>query len=145
MDVTVFENNNKDITKAQVNIIASFFACATPVHPELKEKNMQIYDEDDFGQGPKIESGWTPLHLAVMNGSSPDIIEMLLDTNEQCAFIKTTRGRTALDCAQYIVRQHWLYGTDDESAIQNTFAAIEVLEELVAKQADEGNSVNFDQ
>lgn len=144
-DDTVFENNNRDITKAQVNIIASFFACATPVHPELKERNMQVFDdEDDFGRGPKIESGWTPLHLAVMNGASSDIIGMLLDANLQCAFIKTTRGRTALDCAQYIVRQHWLYGTDDESAIQNTFAAIEILEELAAKQADEeDNSSDF--
>lgn len=75
-----------------------------------------------------VETGFCPLHLAVISHASPSVIELLVKVNPRSIHLKTSRGRTALDCAQYIVKQHWLYGTDDENAIQNTFGAVEVLE-----------------
>lgn len=81
--------------------------------------------------GREVETGFSPLHLAVINSASPSVIELIVKVNSRCIHLKTSRGRTALDCAQYIVRQHWLYGTDDESTIQNTFGAIEILEKAL--------------
>merc|ERR1719223_1384620 len=97
-----------------------------------QQKRSSSFRMEEFS-GPKIETGFSALHLAVMNGADPEIIELLIDTNPRCVHIKTTRGRTALDCGQYIVRHHWLYGTDDEKAVLNTFAAIEILEEAAKK------------
>ena len=123
-----------------VSGIASMFACAAPhqaalemAHERSKRKDertrrMNRANNDD---GPKVETGFSPLHLAVMNSASPTIIGLLIKVNTRSIHLKTSRGRTALDCAQYIVRQHWLYGTDDENAVQNTFGAIELLEEAL--------------
>lgn len=111
--------------------IAKLFSCGTSP-PMEQQKRSSSFSMEEFS-GPKIETGFSALHLAVMNGAAPEIIELLIDTNPRCVHIKTTRGRTALDCGQYIVRQHWLYGTDDEKAVLNTFAAIEILEEAAKK------------
>jgi hypothetical protein len=109
--------------------LMSMFACAAPpeaaieiaeaTKPKPKKKKKKL---------PKVESGFTPLHLAVMNSASEDIIALFIRANPQCVSVKSSCGRTALDCAQYIIRQHWLYGTDDERAVKNTFAAIDILE-----------------
>jgi hypothetical protein len=54
---------------------------------------------------PGMESSFTPLHLAVMNGAPPDVIEMLLDANPMPLSIKTDRGRTPLDIAEFLIAQ----------------------------------------
>ena len=115
--------------------IASLFSCGAspPVEQQRKPLSSRSSSFSLEESGPKIETGFSALHLAVMNGAAPEIIELLIATNPRCVHIKTTRGRTALDCGQYIVRQHWLYGTDDEKAVLNTFAAIEILEEAAKK------------
>jgi len=119
--------------------IASFFACAAPHQASIemanerakrkeekkKSKQFSHSHEDD---GSKTETGFSALHLAVINSTDPSVISLILRLNSRCIHLKTSRGRTALDCAQYIVKQHWLYGSDDEEAIQNTFGTIEVLE-----------------
>ena len=123
-----------------VSGIASMFACAAPNQAAVEianerarrkqQRNKSRYDDDDDDdEGPKVETGFSPLHLAVMNSASTSVIDMLIKVNPKSINLKTSQGRTALDCAQYIVRQHWLYGSDDEDAIQNTFGAIERLEE----------------
>ena len=121
-----------------VSGIASMFACAAPNQAAIElanerarrkqERSKSRYDHNDE-EGPKVETGFSPLHLAVMNSASTSVIDMLIKVNPRSIYLKTSQGRTALDCAQYIVRQHWLYGSDDEDAIQNTFGAIERLEE----------------
>lgn len=120
--------------------IASFFACAAPSQAELElayeaekrreEVNAKYPLNDDIEEGPQIETGFTPLHLAVMNRAKPAAIQLLVETNPKCVHLKSSKGRTALDCAQYIIRQHWLYGSDDEGTVENTFAAIEILENV---------------
>ncbi len=122
--------------------LASYFACTSPNQAELelmeeaakRRKEEANIDEEEIDDGPQIETGFSPLHLAVMNSAHPSIIELLVKISPKCIHLKTSKGRTALACAQYIVRQHWLYGTDDEGVVQNTFAAIEILEDLL-KQA----------
>eukprot|EP00551_Chaetoceros_affinis_P013920 CAMPEP_0203687702 /NCGR_PEP_ID=MMETSP0091-20130426/664_1 /ASSEMBLY_ACC=CAM_ASM_001089 /TAXON_ID=426623 /ORGANISM="Chaetoceros affinis, Strain CCMP159" /LENGTH=500 /DNA_ID=CAMNT_0050557103 /DNA_START=105 /DNA_END=1607 /DNA_ORIENTATION=- len=122
-----------------VSGIASMFACAAPHQAALEmahERSIRKQEKSRTNkasndEGPKVETGFSPLHLAVMNSASPAIIEILIKVNRRSIHLKTSRGRTALDCAQYIVRQHWLYGTDDENAVQNTFGAIEFLEEAL--------------
>jgi len=122
--------------------IASFFACAAPSQVELeiaheaeqrRRESAKQHSEESFEEGPQIETGFSPLHLAVMNSAHSSAIGALVETNPKCINLKTSKGRTALDCAQYIIRQHWLYGTDDESAVKNTFAAIEIIEETTTK------------
>lgn len=97
---------------------------------EKKKLKKKICVDDELTRGKQMyETGWTPLHLAIINGAESAIIELLVSANPQCVFVKTNRGRMPIDCAQYMVRQHWLYGTDDETTVQKTFAAIELLEE----------------
>ena len=52
-------------------------------------------DEDDG-----IETDLTPLHLAVLNNASPDIIGSLLNANSFCLNLETSKGRTAMDIAK---------------------------------------------
>jgi len=120
--------------------IASMFACAAPHQAAIEmanERNKRRAERNEgrikasHNDGLLIETGFSPLHLAVMNSASPSVVGLLIKVNSRCLHLKTSKGRTALDCAQYIVKQHWLYGSDDENAIQNTFATIEVLEEAV--------------
>lgn len=140
----------KPQTTTKASGIASLFACAAPSQAELeiaqeveqrKKESARHYSEEFFEQAPQIETGFSPLHLAVMNSAHSSAIQALVETNSKCVNLKTSKGRTALDCAQYIIRQHWLYGTDDESAVQNTFAAIEIIEEATRKasSADESD------
>jgi hypothetical protein len=120
--------------------IASFFACGAPSQTELEIAQMMENNRkqsvrsisEESNEGPQIETGFSPLHLAIMNSAHPSAIELLIKANPKCINLKTSKKRTALDCAQYIVRQHWLYGTDDESAVQNTFAAVDIIEKAMA-------------
>ena len=48
-------------------------------------------------EGPELETGFSPLHLAVMNSAKPAVIYLLVKVNPCCAHLKTSRGRTALD------------------------------------------------
>lgn len=120
--------------------IARFFACGAPTQAELEfisesqarkhdlEKN---YSEDSF-DGPDIETGFTPLHLAVMNNAHPLVVEAIIKTDPECLNVKTNKGRTPMDCANYLVNQHILYGDDnDDGPIKNTFAAVELMEEAL--------------
>jgi len=109
------------------------YGSQAPPPPPVSEKKKAIKKgcvDDELTRGKQMyETGWTPLHLAVLNGSESAVIKLIVSANPQCVFVKTNRGRMAIDCAQYMVRQHWLYGTDDETTVQKTFAAIELLEE----------------
>ncbi len=55
---------------------------------------------DTNGEDDGIESNLTPLHLAVMNNLSPDIISSLLNANSYCLNLETSEGRTAMDIAK---------------------------------------------
>jgi len=128
--------------------LASYFACGAPTQAELElveesrvmkmklaqQQEEEEEEEEEIDEGPQIETGFSPLHLAVMNSAHPSIIDLLIKVNEKCVHLKTSKGRTALACANYIVRQHWLYGTDDEGVVQNTFTTIEMLEKVVNHQ-----------
>ncbi len=92
---------------------------------------------EDFDETPQIETGFSPLHLAVINSANPSAIQSIVNTNPKCVHLKSSQGRTALDCAQFIVKQHWLYGTDDEGAVKNTFTSIEILEEAAINEKGE--------
>mmetsp|Transcript_22601 Transcript_22601/g.33805 ORF Transcript_22601/g.33805 Transcript_22601/m.33805 type:complete len:456 (-) Transcript_22601:767-2134(-) len=65
----------------------------TFLKPESKSKDST--DKDDT-----FETNLTPLHLAIMNNASPDVIASLLNTNSFCLNIETSKGRTALDIAK---------------------------------------------
>jgi len=101
-----------------------------PSGSEPKRSKKKECVDDELTKGKQMyETGWTPLHLAIINGAESTVIELIVSANPNCVFAKTNRGRMPIDCAQYLVRQHWLYGTDDEATVQKNFAAIELLEE----------------
>jgi hypothetical protein len=140
-DSSLFDEEFAPYTPKQTTAasgIASMFACAAP-HQAAIEMAENARAKRREGRsiktetGPKTETGFSALHLAVMNRADSTTIESLLNVNPNCLHLKTSRGRTALDCAQYIVRQHWLYGSDDEESVQNTFGAIEVMEGVEQK------------
>jgi len=121
------QNNKKDTMNNFLDLIGYGEKAPPPKKPKKKKKGCV---DDNLTQGKQMyETGWTPLHLAVINGANSDVIALLIKANPQCVFVKSNRGRMAIDCAQYMVRQHWLYGTDDEATVRKTFHAIELLEE----------------
>jgi ankyrin repeat protein len=79
--------------------------------------------------GPLVETGFSPLHLAILNNANLTAIQMIVTTDPSCIRLKTSMGRTARHCADYIVKQHWLYGAEDEASIENTLKSMEILEE----------------
>lgn len=138
--------------------IKGMFACAAPhqaaieiayekskKRKERQRKARQLRSqESNREEGPKMETGFSPLHLAVMNNAPPTVIQLLVDTNPECIHLKTNRGRTALDCSQYIVRQTWLYGSDKSASVQNTYDAIEILETaLLESNTDDDDSYYY--
>lgn len=68
-------------------------------------KGSSPFDENPFSTSadPGLESSFSPLHLAVMNGAPPDVIEMLITANPQCLGLKTDHGRRPLDLAMFLV------------------------------------------
>lgn len=124
----------------QVSGLASYFACASPTQAELElieESKMQRKGASNESNGPEIETGFSPLHLAVMNSAHPAIVELFVKTNPKCVHLKTSKGRTPLSCTQYIIRQHWLYGSDDDGIVKNSFEAIKILEDTMMKKEEE--------
>ena len=93
-------------------------------------QNVNEYEETDF----------TPLHLAVLSGAAPDVIEYILNTKPECLKLHTNQGRKAIDCAKFaVIHQLASPPPDDESTvvstpIKNIFAAIEILETFERNQ-----------
>jgi len=145
-DGTVFapyDFNDHNITAVQT--IASLFACAAPNQAAIELREERYRKKEQFQQklnrykvseDPMIETGFSPLHLAVLNNASSAIIEKLIKADRLCLHLKTSQGRTALDCAQYIVKQHWLYGSETDNVTQNIFATIDLLETEVRKEKE---------
>jgi len=95
---------------------------------------------------PSIESEFSPLHLAVMSGAPPDVIESIITTNEKCLGLRTDQGRRAIDCAKFavagrkrhprndaVVRLADIGDEDhiiniDSDPVQNIFAAIAIIQ-----------------
>jgi len=82
---------------------------------------------EDLSKYDRFETGWTPLHLASVNGAEPEVIEALLEAKIESLELKTNKGRTALECAKWCVINAIL---NDVSVckLQNTFAAIQIMQ-----------------
>ncbi len=74
-----------------------------------------------------FETGWTPLHLASMNGAEPEVIETLLETDIGCLSLKTNKGRTPLECAKWCVINA-IINDVSVTKLQNTFASIQIMQ-----------------
>lgn len=94
-----------------------------------KRTEANTTEQNPMDEGPLVETGFSPLHLAILNNANPIAIQMIVTTDPSCIRLKTSMGRTAQHCADYIVKQHWLYGAEDEASIENTLKSIEILEE----------------
>ena len=81
----------------------------------------EIMDLDIF------ETGWTPLHLASLNGAKPEVIETIIETRIECMGVKTNKGRTALECAKWCVINA-LINDVSVSKLQNTMASIQIMQ-----------------
>ncbi len=117
-----------------------------PLHEDDEEDEMEkqiesrgmlscFYDNfglDWFGGNELMEiedyeTGWTPLHLASLNGAEPDVIEVLLDTNPNCMALKTNKGRTALECAKWCIINA-IINDVAVTKLQNTFTSIQIMQ-----------------
>lgn len=102
---------------------------------------------------PGMESDFGPLHLAVLFGAPPDVIEAIITTNPKSLALKTDQGRRALDCGRFAIagkknrrpknlsilrvpshdddedeaRINTYIRNIDADPVQNIFAAIEIL------------------
>jgi hypothetical protein len=125
---------------------ASFWSALIALSPLSSSSGDQMESSSDINSvaDPGMESSFTPLHLAVMNGAPPDVIGTLLDFNPLCLSIKTDRGRTPLDIAEFLIaeshhtsriqqdvkvdKEHEYYLDNiDRDPIQNVMAAREIL------------------
>lgn len=86
-------------------------------------------DECDPKESIEVEdeTSFTPLHLAVLNHAPPEAIECLIQSDIESLEIRTSKDRTALDCANFLVVDE-IIGTDSRSEVINAFAAIELIE-----------------
>jgi len=96
---------------------------------------------------PKIipeERSWSPLHLAVLTGAPSEVIEHMMQVDDKCIELKTSQGRTALECGKYVLKQNEVEGvtahtllTDETTQdklknmpepVQNTLASVTAIE-----------------
>ena len=75
-----------------------------------------------------FETGWTPIHLASVNGAEPEVIETILEAaNGRCLDIQTNKGRTALQCAKWCIINA-IINDVNVSKLQNTFASVQIMQ-----------------
>lgn len=140
------EDSEDDVESApealnQSNGIVSMLENMLPLHSDLgavqsvKKRVKQNKEKNLFDEGPQVETGFSPLHLAILNNAHPTAVQMIVTTDPSCIRLKTSMGRTAQHCADYIVKQHWLYGVEDESSVESTLKSIEILEEYADHQS----------
>lgn len=81
-----------------------------------------IYSRDEKGEN---ETGFTPLQIAILNHAPPEVVQILV--SEGNLNIKTSKGRTARECAESLTTGEEL---SDESStkVKNAFAAIELID-----------------
>ncbi len=84
-------------------------------------------DGHDNTEEEKYETGWTPLHLAAVNGAEPEVIETIIETNRECLLIKTNKGRTAMECAKWCIINA-IINNVAVCKLQNTFASIQIMQ-----------------
>lgn len=65
--------------------------------------------------------------ITVLAGAPPAVIELMLETNYECMSLETNQGRTAIECAKWIVVNALLRNVSI-TAYRNTFAAIEIMQ-----------------
>jgi ankyrin repeat protein len=75
----------------------------------------------------RFETGWTPLHLAAVNGAPPEVIEAIVDANPECMNVRTNKKRTAVECAKNVIIKALLNDVELHK-VENTFNAIEVMQ-----------------
>lgn len=69
-------------------------------NPKSKHKVFETNDGKfcHTSEDENVERGWSPLHLAVMNGVKPSLINAIIEVDKRCLSLKTSKGRTALEC-----------------------------------------------
>mmetsp|Transcript_26162 Transcript_26162/g.38705 ORF Transcript_26162/g.38705 Transcript_26162/m.38705 type:complete len:698 (+) Transcript_26162:372-2465(+) len=94
------------------------------------------YDVDqDEPENTENESCFSPLHLAILNGASPDVIQSIISTNFKCVGMKTNQNRKAIDCAMYLDQQRDSADEDElPAAIKNSRPAIDIIKTFQSNQ-----------
>lgn len=85
------------------------------------------WKKEEVNKLVKYETGWTPLHLAAVNGAPPDVIEAIIEANIECMNVETNKKRTPMECAKNVVINAVLNDVEIYK-VQNTFDAIEVMQ-----------------
>ena len=83
--------------------------------------------EEEVGTLVRYETGWTPLHLAAVNGAPPDVIEAIVEANIECMNVETNKNRSPMECAKSVVINAVLNDIE-VNKVQNIFNAIEVMQ-----------------
>lgn len=92
---------------------------------------------DEYDKFIKYETGWTPLHLAAVNGAPPEVIEAIIEANVECMKVETNKKRTPLECAKGLIINA-IISDVEVYKVQNTFNGIEVMQsyekEIILKE-----------
>lgn len=64
------------------------------IFPSVERKDSDTNDEDHF------ETHFSPLHLAIINNASPNVVDYIINANPKCLYLETSKGRKAIDIAK---------------------------------------------
>jgi len=81
----------------------------------------------DIAAEEGYESNFTPLHIAVFSHAPAEAVECLILEDKGILKFKTSKGRTALDCAESLVVNETL-SDDSIETVKNSFAAFEIIQ-----------------
>lgn len=85
------------------------------------------FHKEDEQKYIRYETGWTPLHLAAVNGAPPEVIEAIIEANLDCISMETNKGRTPMECSKWVIINA-IINDIPVYKVQNTFNAIEVMQ-----------------
>jgi ankyrin repeat protein len=96
--------SNKNIQKAeytpQDEDLTDYYYCFGLIYNKGNKNptsKTQISPNDEYRSS---ETDFSPLHLACLNGAPTEVINLIISTNILCLSVKTSLGRTALDCVK---------------------------------------------
>jgi len=92
----------------------------------VSSRDEEIYPIEEFVE-IENETNFTPLHLAVLNHAPPEAIECLIQADIGSLDIRTSKGRTALDCGSFLILDVIL-SEDSSNEMKNNFAATELID-----------------
>ena len=92
-----------------------------PEDPKKEKKHIS-------GHTPlEMETGWSPLHLAITNFVDPRVTSLIVNADPRCIGSKTDKGRTPIDCAMALVNEFSSRREEHSIHFRNTMESLGIM------------------